>query len=57
MPIVFEEMTGEVEPRRGDPAAESRGSASEGPPDEQVCQMVAAHLQRMTERCLRSFTD
>jgi len=57
MPIVFEEMTGEVEPRRGDPAAESRSSASEGPPDEQVCQMVAAHLQRMTERCLRSFTD
>ena len=57
MGIVFEEVTGEVDSRRGDSTGESRGSASQGPSEEQICQMVAEHAHLMTERCLRSVAD
>lgn len=57
MPIVFEEVTGEVDSRRGDAATETRGAANQGPSEDQVCQMVAEHLNVVKERCLRSLAD
>ena len=57
MPIVFEEVTGEVESRRDDAAAESHGAANDGPSKDEIWQLVAEHAHIMTQRCLRSFAD
>lgn len=57
MPIVFEEVTGEVDSRRGADATETRGAESTGPSKEEICEMVTGHLHLLNERCRRAFTD
>ncbi len=57
MSIVFEHVTGELAPRRGDAAGDSPGAAADTPAKEEICQWVAEHAHLVTERCLRSFAD
>jgi hypothetical protein len=57
MPIVFEEMTGEVEPRRGNPSAEGGTAASSGPSADELHELLSQQLRLLAERCERSRAD
>jgi hypothetical protein len=57
MPIVFEEVTGEVEPKRGSASAASGETNPAEPSQAEMCEQVARHLHLMAERCQRSLAD
>lgn len=57
MPIVFEEVTGEVDSTRGSGASDSSAPASGGPSSEELLESVTQQLQLMAERAQRSRAD
>ncbi|MBS1874271.1 MAG: hypothetical protein JSU00_13730 [Acidobacteria bacterium] len=58
MPVVFDEVQGEVEPEapRGEPNVEAEPHAQQRPPQLPLKEL-RAELRRMSARCARLFAD
>ena len=57
MPIVFEEVTGEIVPSREAPGPESPASPGNAPGGDATAQAVRDTLRLMQERARRQHTD
>lgn len=57
MPIVFEEVIGEVEPTRGSQAAPDGAAAHQGPTPLELAELIEQHAMLRAERCRRSRAD
>ena len=57
MPIVFEEVIGEVEPTRGSQPADNHAAGNHGTSLMELCELMEQQARLHAERCQRSHAD